>query len=54
MNSSISRFFNPNDGTYANVPLKPPRTEIFRGRRQFNTDVLIGNWLEDRSKVSRC
>jgi hypothetical protein len=52
MNWNANRFFNPKDGTYANVPLVPIHTEIFRGRRQYGTDVLIGNWYEDRSKVS--
>ena len=45
------RFFNPQYGTYANVPLLPQHAEKFRGKRQFGTDVLIGNWYEDRSKV---
>lgn len=52
MTSKINRFFNPKDGTYANVPLVPVRAELFRGKRQFGTDVLIGNWYEDRSKVN--
>ena len=47
-----NRFYNPKDGTYANVPIIPIHTEKFRGKRQFGTDVLIGNWYEDRSKVS--
>ncbi|CAF3301053.1 unnamed protein product [Rotaria socialis] len=45
-----NRFYNPKDGTYANVPIIPIHTEKFRGKRQFGTDVLIGNWYEDRSK----
>lgn len=50
MKTTVNRFFNPTDGTYANVPILAQRAEIFRGRRQFNTDVLVGNWFEDRSK----
>ncbi|CAF4098785.1 unnamed protein product [Rotaria magnacalcarata] len=38
-----NRFYNPKDGTYANVPIIPIHTEKFRGKRQFGTDVLIGN-----------
>ena len=52
MNSKKDRFYNPKDGTYANVPIIPVHAEKFRGKRQFGTDVLIGNWYEDRSKVS--
>jgi hypothetical protein len=52
MTSKFDRFFNPKDGTYANVPIIPVNAEKFRGKRPFNTDVLIGNWYEDRSKVS--
>ena len=46
-----NRFYNPKDGTYANVPFVPQKPDLFRGRRQFNTDVLISNWFEDRAKV---
>lgn len=52
MLAKSDRFYNPKDGTYADVPYVPINAEKFRGRRQFNTDVLIGNWYEDRSKVS--
>jgi hypothetical protein len=52
MTSRFDRFFNPKDGTYANVPIIPVHVEKFRGKRSFNTNVLIGNWYEDRSKVS--
>jgi hypothetical protein len=51
MISKVDRFYNPKDGTYANVPIIPRQTEKFPGKRQFGTDVLIGNWYEDRSKV---
>lgn len=51
MTAKADRFFNPKDGTYANVPIVPIHIEKFRGKRQFGTDVLIGNWYEDRSKV---
>ena len=53
MPSKFDRFFNPKDGTYANVPIVPVHIEHFRGKRFFNNDVLIGNWYEDRSKVCR-
>ena len=52
MTSKNDRFFDPKDGTYANVPIIPVHPEIFRGKRPFDTNVLIGNWYEDRSKVS--
>jgi hypothetical protein len=52
MTSKADRFYNAKDGTYANVPIVPIQAEKFRGKRQFGTDVLIGNWYEDRSKVS--
>lgn len=52
MLAKSDRFYNPKDGTYADVPYVPVHAEKFRGKRQFNTDVLIGNWYEDRSKVS--
>lgn len=51
MTSKKDRFFNPNDGTYANVPIIPVHPEIFRGKRPFGTNVLIRNWYEDRFKV---
>ncbi len=51
MTSKIDRFFNPKDGTYANVPIIPVHPEKYRGKRPFATNVLIGNWYEDRSKV---
>lgn len=50
MTSKIDRFFNPKDGTYANVPIIPVHAEKFRGKRPFNTNVLISNWYEDRFK----
>lgn len=46
------RFYNPKDGTYANVPFVPVHVEKFQGKRRYGTDVLIANWFEDRSKVS--
>jgi hypothetical protein len=52
MVSKGDRFYNPKDGTYANVPIMPIHIDKFQGKRQFATDVLIGNWYEDRSKVS--
>ena len=45
------RFFNPMDGTYANVPIIPVHAEKFRGKQPFGLDVLIGNWYEDHAKV---
>ena len=51
MATKVDRFFNPKDGTYANVPIIPVNKEKFRGKRPFGTNVLIGNWYEDRSKV---
>lgn len=53
MTSKYDRFFDPKDGTYANVPIIPVHREIYRGKRQFNTNVLIKNWYEDRCQVSR-
>ncbi|CAF2936793.1 unnamed protein product [Rotaria sp. Silwood2] len=50
MTSKIDRFFNPKDGTYANVPIIPVHPEKFRGKRLFGTKVLIGNWYEDQTK----
>ncbi|CAF1276983.1 unnamed protein product [Rotaria sordida] len=50
MASKIDRFFNPKDGTYANVPIIPVHPEKFRGKRLFGTKVLIGNWYEDQTK----
>ena len=47
-----NRFYNPKDGTYANVPFVPVHVEKFQGKRRYGTDVLIANWFEDRSKVS--
>jgi hypothetical protein len=46
-----NRFFNPMDGTYANVPILPVHAEKFRGKHPFGLDVLIGNWYEDHAKV---
>jgi len=51
MTSKIDRFFNPKDGTYANVPIIQIHPEKFRGKQPFGNNVLIGNWYEDRSKV---
>ncbi len=51
MSSNIDRFFNPKDGTYANVPIIPVHPENYRGKRSFGAKVLIGNWYEDQSKV---
>jgi hypothetical protein len=51
MTSKIDRFFNPKDGTYANVPIIPVHPEYYRGKRPFGKKVLIGNWYEDLSKV---
>ena len=51
MSAKIDRFFNPKDGTYANVPIIPVHPEKYRGKRPFGTNVLIGNWYEDRAKV---
>jgi len=51
MASKIDRFFNPKDGTYANVPIIPVKPEKYLGKRPFRNNVLIGNWYEDRSKV---
>ncbi|CAF1578019.1 unnamed protein product, partial [Adineta ricciae] len=45
-----NRFYNPKDGTYANVPFVPVHVEKFQGKRRYGTDVLIANWFEDRSK----
>ncbi|CAF1088985.1 unnamed protein product [Rotaria sp. Silwood1] len=53
MTFQADRFYNPKDGTYANVPIMPVHTEKFRGKRQYGTDVLIGNWYEDRSKLQK-
>lgn len=47
----VDRFFNPKDGTYANVPIIAVHPEKYRGKRIFGTKVLIGNWYEDRMKV---
>ncbi len=52
MTSKNDRFFNPKDGTYANVPIIRVNSELFQGKRPFGTNVLIRNWYEDRSKVS--
>jgi hypothetical protein len=49
--SRFDRFFNTKDGTYANVPIQRLHGENYRGKRSYNTNVLIGNWYEDRSKV---
>jgi len=51
MTSNIDRFFNPKDGTYANVPIIPVHSQHFRGKRPFGNKILIGNWYEDRLKV---
>lgn len=51
MTSKFDRFFNPKDGTYANVPIIKVHPEKYRGKRYFGTRVLIGNWYEDREKV---
>jgi hypothetical protein len=51
MTHKTSRFYNPTDGTYINIPYMPVRSDQNRGKRNYNTDVLIGNWFEDRSKV---
>jgi hypothetical protein len=52
MVSKRDRFYNPKDGTYANVPIIPVHIDNYQGKRQFGADVLIANWYEDRSKVS--
>ena len=52
MSLKANRFYDPMDGTYANVPIIPLNTEKFQGKRQFGTDVLVGHWYENRSKVS--
>lgn len=52
MTSKYDRFFDPKDGTYANVPIIPVHREIYRGKRPYNTNVLIKNWYEDRHQVS--
>ena len=52
MATKVSRFYNGKDGTYANVPMRLVNTNVFRGRQQYGSDVLIANWYEDRSKVN--
>ena len=52
MATKVSRFYNSKDGTYANVPMRLVNSNVFRGRQQYGSDVLIANWYEDRSKVS--
>lgn len=52
MTSKFDRFFNPKDGTYANVPIIAIHPEKYQGKRFFSNNVLIGNWYEDKLKVS--
>ncbi|CAF3119480.1 unnamed protein product [Rotaria socialis] len=52
MVSKLDRFFNPKDGTYANVPIIPVHPEKFRGKRPFSNNILIGNWYEDQLKFN--
>ncbi|CAF1318694.1 unnamed protein product [Adineta steineri] len=50
MTSKNDRFFDPKDGTSANVPIIPINAEVFRGKRPFDAKVLVGNWYENRFK----
>ena len=52
MPTIAGRFYNGKDGTYANVPMRLVNPNVFRGRQQYGSDVLIANWYEDRSKVN--